>query len=391
MQPPIVKAAVEGFRSRFGGEPFRVTFAPGRVNIIGEHTDYNDGFVLPCAIDLATAIAFAPRPDGRSRLYSDMVAGEAEFAWEPAERERLPVWARYAWGVGMSLLERDITPDAFDGYAAATVPQGGGLSSSASFEVAVALACLGRRYREIKPLDLCRIARRSENKYVGTNCGIMDQYACVFGRRGMAILLDCRALKSRLIPFPRAAALVVADTGVRRVLGESGYHQRQQECKTASATMANAVRGVKNLRDVSLRMLDANAALLGDVCYRRARHVVTENERVRKAAKAMTAGDLERLGELMAESHRSLRDDFEVSCSQLDAMVEAAEGLPGHFGTRMTGGGFGGCTVSLVRKAKAAGFARELAGRYEAAAGIKAVTRIVVPGRAAGLLKAEGG
>jgi galactokinase len=217
----------------------------------------------------------------------------------------------------------------------------------------------------------------------------MDQYACIFGREGRAILLDCRSLKSRLIPFPSPAALVVADTAVRRVLGESGYHKRQEECAAAAKAMARAFKGVKNLRDVSMDMLDAKAAALGDVRYRRARHVVTENARVREAAKAMTAGDVARLGGLMAESHRSLRDDFEVSCAQLDTMVASAEGLDGHYGTRMTGGGFGGCTVSLVEKDGAGEFARVLAERYRNATGLVPATYVIRPGRGAGVL--EGG
>jgi galactokinase len=388
MAIPIIEAAVRGFRRRYRSAPGAVAFSPGRVNIIGEHTDYNDGFVLPCAIDLATAIAFRPEAQAPTRLYSDMVAKAAEFSYKRNEREGLAVWARYAWGVGMSLLDLDVRPDFFTGYSATTVPQGGGLSSSASFEVAVALACLGGRYRKVAKLDLVHIARRSENKYVGTNCGVMDQYACIFGQEGKAILLDCRSLRSRLIPFPKSAALVVADTGVRRVLGESGYHKRQEECSEASEKMAKSCRGVKNLRDVTLGMLEEKYALLGDVCFRRARHVVTENERVKKAVKAMSSGDVASLGRLMSESHVSLMDDFEVSCGELDVMVNAAQGLRGHCGTRMTGGGFGGCTVSLVAKANAAAFAAALAKRYEAVTGIEAVTRIVVPGRGAGIVEA---
>jgi len=386
MEFQTAAAAAAAFRKRFKSEPAGIAFAPGRVNIIGEHTDYNDGFVLPCAIDLATAIAFAPRPDGRVRIYSDMVTQEAQFAFTEAAREGLPFWARYVWGVGMSLAERGIKADGFDGYAVATVPQGGGLSSSASFEVAVALACLGRRAKKVKKLDLVHIARRAENKYVGTNCGVMDQFACIFGKEAHAILLDCRSLKSRLIPFPQSAALVVSDTTVRHVLGESGYHRRQEECIAAAVVMAKAAKGAKNLRDVSCKQLEARASLLGDVLYRRARHVVTENQRVKEAARAMAAGDLACLGTLMTASHDSLRHDFEVSCSQLDIMVESAAGLPGHFGTRMVGGGFGGCTVSLVRKNAAKRFAEDLARRYRKATGLLPSTRIVRPGQGAALL-----
>lgn len=360
MQPTIAAAVADAFRNHFGGKPAAVAFAPGRVNIIGEHTDYNDGFVLPAAIDLATAIAFVPRDDGRVRLYSDMVSEEVEFDFDPTIRDQLPFWARYAWGVGMSLAERAVTASGFNGYAKTTVPQGGGLSSSASFELAVSLACLGRRWETLDKLDLARICRRAENKYVGTQCGIMDQYSILFGAPGHAVMLDCRSLESRLIPFPASAALVVSDTGVRHVLGESGYHKRQEECAEAASKMSAAVAGVKNLRDVSMNMLDEKRRLLGDAVYRRARHVVTENARVHDAAAAMSAGDVRRLGGLMTQSHLSLRDDFEVSCRELDAMVECAGGLPGHFGTRMTGGGFGGCAIVLAEAARSAEIARSI-------------------------------
>ena len=379
-------AAVESFRKRYGKDPADVAFAPGRVNVIGEHTDYNDGFVLPAAVDLATYIAFAPRADGRVRFYSDMVDEEVEFDLDAKAKEGLPFWAHYPWGVGMSLLEKGLEVQGFDGYATSSVPQGGGLSSSASFEVSTALAYLGRRASKVRKLDLAVLARRAENAYVGTNCGIMDQFSSVFGTEGHAILLDCRSLKYRQVGFPQAVALVVADTGVRHVLGESGYHRRQEECAAAAGILAEAAKGVKNLRDVSILVLNRKAALLGDVLFRRTRHVVTENARVKEAADAMAAGDLKRLGALMGDSHRSLKFDYEVSCAQLDTMVDLAEGLEGHYGTRMTGGGFGGCTVSLVDSGKAGDFARELVRRYEAAAKNKSAAYIVRPGRGAGLL-----
>ena len=381
----VVAQAKAEFRKRFKRSPAGVSLAPGRVNIIGEHTDYNDGFVLPAAVDLATAVAFAPRGDGTSRIYSDAEGEEVSFQYALTAKDGLPFWARYAWGVGMSLLERGITPDAVDGYVASTVPQAGGLSSSASFEVALALAYLNRRARRVKKLDLARIARRAENRYVGTNCGIMDQYACVFGREGRAVLLDCRSLVGKLIPFPAKMALVVADTTVRRALGESGYHKRQEECATAARVMSESEAGVKNLRDVTLEMLEKRKGILGETVFRRARHVVTENGRVIEASSAMRKGDAVRLGGLMRESHRSLRDDFEVSCRELDLMVGAAVGINGHYGTRMTGGGFGGCTVSLVEKGKAAQFAAELARRYGKATGLEAAVHVVRPGRGAEL------
>ncbi len=387
MQSDCCIDVADAFAKRFGRAAVAVAVAPGRVNIIGEHTDYNDGFVMPAALDLETRIAFAPRDDGAVRIYSDVVGEEVQFAFESAAREKLPFWALYAWGVGMSLLERGITPSGLDAYVETSVPQGGGLSSSASFEVAVAIACLGDKWTALDKLDLARVARRAENRYVGTQCGIMDQYSIVFGAEGHAVMLDCRSLESRLISFPEAAALVIADTSVRHVLGESGYHERQEECARANSVLSSSLPGVKNLRDVNMPMLEGKKNILGDAVYRRARHVITENARVHEAAAAMTAGDLARLGALMSESHLSLRDDFEVSCRELDVMVESAAGLPGHFGTRMTGGGFGGCTVSLVDKSSAAAFAGALRERYQAAARLQAATTIVRPGGGARLAK----
>lgn len=380
-------AAADGFRKRFKSDPAAVAFAPGRVNIIGEHTDYNDGFVLPCAVDLATFIAFKPRDDGLVRIYSRMVDEEVTFEIAKNAGEGLPFWALYAWGTGMSLSERGVKVTGFDACAHSTVPQGGGLSSSASFEVASAICYMGKRWTRIAKIDLAHACRRAENAYVGTNCGIMDQFSSIFGKENHAVMLDCRSLDFRHVPVPVSAALVVSDTGVRHVLGESGYHRRQEECKAATAMMAEMEKGVKNLRDVTVAMLDRRAGVMGDLLYRRARHVVTENARVRQAADALEAGDLRQLGVLMSESHDSLKNNFEVSCRELDIMVESAQGIKGGFGSRMVGGGFGGCAVSLVDRDEADRFARSIAARYEKSTGIAAKCSIVHPGPGAGLIE----
>jgi len=390
MPHPKSAEAVAAFRARYGSDPVGIAFAPGRVNIIGEHTDYNAGFVLPCAVDLATFIAFRPREDMRVRLFSDMAGEEVEFEVAPGAKAALPFWAHYAWGTGMSLLEKKTPMKGFDGYALSTVPKGGGLSSSASFEVAMALAYMGERSNEVAKWDLAHLCRRAENAFVGVNCGIMDQFACIFGEQAQALMLDCRSLEYQKVPFPRGTALVVADTGVRHALGDSAYHKRQEECREAVVILSELESRVKSLRDVTPGMLGMHKDEMGDEIYRRARHVVTENERVQRAVLAMGEGDVRRLGVLMAESHKSLKEDYEVSCAELDAMAASAFGIRGHFGTRMVGGGFGGCTVSLVKRDMAKAFETELAQRYKKATGLDAVTHIVMPGRGAGLLGIDG-
>lgn len=382
------ETAERAFEERFGRTCEGVSIGPGRVNIIGEHTDYNAGLALPAAVDLATYVAYAPRAGAHVRVYSETTRCEAVFELVEEAGGDLEFWARYAWGVGMALLEEGLPARALDMYVTTSVPLGGGLSSSASFEVALALAYMGdEAARSIDRLRLATLCRRAENHFVGVNCGIMDQYASVFGIEGKALLLDCRSLESRPVSFPAAAALVVADTRVRHALGEGtdGYHKRQDECREAVGILAGLGERVESLRDVDPAMLEARRARLGDVMHRRARHVVTENDRVIAAAEAMESGDLERLGELLSESHRSLAEDFEVSCMELDAMVEAARGIAGGHGSRMVGGGFGGCTISLVEKGEVKAFAGELRRRYREATGLEAATYVVRPGRGARL------
>jgi galactokinase len=372
------------FRERYSRTPEGVARAPGRVNIIGEHTDYNGGWALPAAVDLATFVAYAPRDDDYVVVYSEPAGAEARFDLVDDAGGRVAFWARYAWGVGMALKEAGLGARGLDMYVASGVPLGGGLSSSASFEVALALAYMGREAGEaFDGVRLVHLCRRAENAFVGVNCGVMDQYSSIFGAEGKALLLDCLALESREVDFPSSAALVIADTTVRHALGEEteGYHKRQDECREAANVL-----GVETLREVTDDSLDAARGELGDVLYRRVRHIVTENARVLETADALPAGDLARTGELLRESHESLRDDYEVSCRELDLMVEAAEGCDGHFGGRMVGGGFGGCTVSLVLAERAEGFARELAARYKKASGLDAGIHVVRPGRGAGFV-----
>ncbi|MHC4714664.1 MAG: galactokinase, partial [Planctomycetota bacterium] len=292
MNDKSAAAAVEGFTQTYGRAPEGVAFAPGRVNIIGEHTDYNGGWVLPAAVDLATYVAFAPRADARVLVFTAESGESAEFELDESAKEGLAFWARYPWGTGMSLLEAGLPARPVDMYSVSTVPLGGGLSSSASFEVALALAYLGLPAASTLEKDrLVHICRRAENHFVGVNCGVMDQFSSVFGARGKAFLLDCRSLEANEVPFPEKMSLVVADTTVRHALGEEteGYHKRQDECRRVVEILKDRTGTVDSLRDVTGEMLKSEKERLGDVLFRRARHVITENERVLEAAEALVA------------------------------------------------------------------------------------------------------
>jgi len=337
----------------------RLWRAPGRVNLIGEHTDYNLGFVLPMALELACYTAAAPRPDGRLRVYSENL-GEAR-EWLLSELSDLgPAgdWSDYPLGVARELVSAGFPVRPSNLLIWSTVPPGSGLSSSAALEVSVALALLdGRR---IEPLELARLCRRAENNFVGAPCGIMDQYVAVFGRAGSAIRIDCRSLEHQAVPLPPEASILAVNTMVKHELGQSAYPQRVRECQEAAEAL-----GAQSLRDVRLEQLEQARDRLARIPYRRARHVLTENRRVDEFVSACAAGDLEAMGRALVASHRSLRDDYEVSCEELDFLVETALALPGVMGARMTGGGFGGCTVNLLRAGYAEDFARAVTEAYQ--------------------------
>jgi galactokinase len=348
--------------------------APGRVNLIGDHTDYNDGFVLPAAIELDTWIAFRRREDGLVRVVSrhsrepgsfriddlsldqdggrgsgagsDSAVGSGE-AFPAASGRRHGKWSDYVAGMAWSLREAALPVRGFDGVVDSTIPIGSGLSSSAALEVASALALLGGR-RVLAAPSLAALAQRAERDYVGVNCGIMGQFASAAGREGKALLLDCRSLDTKYVALPFGIRVVVCDTGEKRELRSSVYNDRRAECARAVALLSERMPGLCSLRDLDAAGLAGHRALLPDKVARRAEHVVSENSRVVATAAALEAGDLDELGRLFAASHASLRDLYEVSSPALDAMVEVARAIPGVVAARMTGAGFGGCTVNLV-------------------------------------------
>jgi len=328
----------------------RVVRAPGRVNLIGEHTDYNDGFVLPAAIDLEIRIAYLPTDDGRVELTLADTGERAGFAIESIGPRR-GTWLDYVAGTAWAMREAGAPVRGFRGVLASDLPPGAGLSSSAALELASAWALAGDRPPALDPMTLARTAQRAENEYVGVLCGLMDQFAVTFGEPGAALLLDCRSLEHRAVRLPSdELAIVACHSGSPRRLEASAYNERRASCAAAVSAIAAHEPGVRALRDVTPALLRAVADRLEPATLRRVRHVVTENARVRDTVAALEAGDLAGLGHLFAASHASLRDDYEVSSPELDLLVDIAAATPGVVGARLTGAGFGGCTVNLVRR-----------------------------------------
>jgi len=338
-------------------DQIRVVHAPGRVNLIGEHTDYNDGFVLPAAIDLGITIAFIPTDDRRVEVTLDD-SGERDGFHLDAIGARRGAWIDYIAGTAWALAEAGIPLRGFRGLLASDLPSGAGLSSSAAIELASAWGLSGGERPALDTMRLAQIAQRAENAYVGVNCGLMDQFAVAFGEADHALLLDCRSLDHRAVPLPAGTSLVICHSGSPRKLAASEYNNRRSECERAVAGLKVLDPAVTSLRDVSLDLLHEGRDRLDDEAYRRARHVVTENDRVETVIAALQAGDVDAVGAAMDASHVSLRDDFEVSSPALDALVEIAHGVPGVIGARLTGAGFGGCTINLVRD-EAVGALRE--------------------------------
>jgi galactokinase len=356
---------IDDFRKLYGSaDGVRLFRAPGRVNLIGEHTDYNLGFVLPVALDLATTIATSPNTDGKLRIHSEDRGETREFdvaalgSMEPAH-----AWTDYPIGVARELIALGIEIEAANLFICSTVPEGSGLSSSAALEVSSALAFL--RGRALDRLELAKLCQRAERNFVGMPCGIMDQYISVFGRDHSAVEIDCRSLGHRLVTLPDGITFVAVNTMVKHALSGSAYRDRVAECAAACEVL-----GVASLRDVSPEQFAANEQRLTDPVRRRARHVVTEDARVNRFVDAASRNDLEAMGRLMVESHRSLQHDYEVSCEELDFLVDSAITLDGVLGSRMTGGGFGGCTVTALRVSAEGSFRSAIGAAYQGKYGI---------------------
>lgn len=347
--------------------------SPGRVNLIGEHTDYNDGFVLPAAVELRTVIRLQPQDSPRWLATSRHAAS----VWNVHPNDPATAtghWFDYIWGVALALQRRGIHIPGVSLEVLESVPLGSGLSSSAALEVASALALLAAANTTLPPLEIAKACLEAETSFIGLDCGVMDQFIALHAQPGHALLLDCRSLQHHTIPIPEGIALVIANSGIQHGLAESAYNERSRQAKAAARAL-----GVSSLRDATT--LDEN---MDPILLRRARHVLSENARVLAFAEALRRNQPVALGELMAASHDSLRKDYEVSCTELDLLVELAQHLPGHIGSRMTGGGFGGSTIHLVESSQAAQFQHLLAQRYESATGIKPTLYLTAAAGAAG-------
>jgi galactokinase len=360
------------FESRFGRRPVAVSEAPGRVNLIGEHTDYNDGHVLPVAIDRSIMVAFALRADSEVQLHSLDFEQETAFDLKKIERHAEAPWSDYVRGVAWALQEAGHRLSGLDAALQGDVPVGAGLSSSAALEVAALGAFEAASGLRLDRRELALLGQRAENRFVGVACGIMDQMAAALCRAGHALLIDCRSLEHEDVPLPlEGLRLVVADSGVRRALLDSQYNVRRQECQQAAELLAAAIteRPITALRDVTPKDLARHGDSLPPNLLKRARHVVEEEQRVLVSVEALSKGDTEAFGAMLNASHRSLRDDYEVSCPELDLLVELAQALPGVLGARLTGAGFGGCTVNLVRAEALDAFGTGVMARYCSASG----------------------
>jgi galactokinase len=359
---------VARFEKHFGGVPHLVQ-APGRVNLIGEHTDYNEGFVFPAAIAFNTQVATGKRNDRSLVVFSENYRERCEFGLDQLPAAPRGHWCDYVIGVVRLLVERVGTLPGANLLIHGDVPHGAGLSSSASLEVAVCLALLDISEEKLEGTAIARLCQQAENEFVGARCGIMDQFVCVHGQKDHALQLDCRSLEYRLFAVPPEVHLVICNTMVRHSLAAGEYNQRREECEAAARYFSERLPGVRALRDVTIENLAELGAQLPERIQKRARHVISEDARVLQAAEALQSKDLARFGKLMADSHASLRDDFEVSSEELDLMVRLAEQSDGVYGARMTGGGFGGCAIALVEADHVERFKTRVSAEYERIAG----------------------
>jgi galactokinase len=404
----LVVSAASRFEQRYGSAPQWIAAAPGRVNLIGEHVDYNDGFVLPMAIDRYCVIAAGETNDEirmtnqedevhssfvirhsslTARLFSIAANEEAVISLAVPRKHAAPGhWSNYVAGVIVGCLERNMRPPGFQAVIESAVPCGGGLSSSASLEVATATLMEATTGHALDPVEKALLCQQAEHEFAGVPCGIMDQFASVLGQADHLMLLDCRSREIEQIPFvdPNVTLLIV-NTNVRHELSGSEYAQRRRQCESAARKL-----GVASLRDVTLARLESEAGRLDAGEFRRARHAIGEMERTAAAACAVKAGDWPRVGRLMDASHDSLRDDYEVSCKELDLLVDSARELGpsrGVIGSRMTGGGFGGCTVSLVETEQVKAISQHLVDSYRTATGIEPATLTSRPSRGAHVIE----
>jgi galactokinase len=377
--------AAQEFGHRFGRRP-TVSRAPGRVNLIGEHTDYNDGFVMPAALEFATLVAASPRPDRRLNIYSMIMDETRSFDLDAPPETGRHDWSEYVFGVAVMLERAGRRLQGADLVVSTDVPLGAGLSSSAALEVSSAHALLTASGLPFDPIAIAKICQKAENDYVGMRCGIMDQYVSACGVAGHALLIDCRSLESRNVPIAPNLRLVVTNSTVRHRHAGGEYNARREACEEGVRLLKPALGPITALRDVTPEGLEANRNLLPDLIYRRCRHIVTENARVLEAERTLIAGDFAACGKAMNASHASMRDDFEITCPEVDFLADLAQGAEGVYGSRMTGGGFGGCTVSLVEAAAVERVSQTLIDGYRVGCGLDAEVYVCSPSDGARLV-----
>jgi len=384
---PMAREAVfAAFRKTANQAPEAAVYAPGRVNLIGEHTDYNEGFVLPAAVDRGVALAARRVAGDTFTLHAVDLGDSCTFPRGSLQRDPKHPWADYFKGVVWALSNRGINIPACEAAITGDIPQGAGLSSSAAYEVATVLLLRTLDGFELSSLEVAQLARQAENGFVGVACGIMDQMASTFGEKGRALLLDCRSLARETVALPLGLKIVVAGSGVRHSLASSEYNQRRAECEEGVRILSASLPTVHALRDVMPEDLARFLPALPPVVARRCRHVVSENARVGQAVTAMRSGDTDRLKTLMAASHASLRDDYEVSCPELDILVELALALPYRHGARLTGAGFGGSTVNLVEADAIEPFSETIVSGYRQRSGRVAEIHVFEPSAGARVL-----
>jgi galactokinase len=366
-----------------------LSWAPGRVNLIGEHTDYNDGFVFPMALDLGIVIYFRPRKDDTVRLYAVGMKEMGEFSLSHIARSPSQPWLNYPMGVAQELIKAGAQLKGLEGIIDANLPIGGGLSSSAALEVSTAQALLSAaNITGLGRLKIAHLCRQAERRFVGLSCGIMDQFISLFALPGTALLLDTSSLLYRHVPLPpvKQYSVVICNTGVKHELGSSEYNKRVNECATAVFRLQSVMPEIESLREVGPEQFRRYKKLIPQPARKRAEHVIFENERTLQACRALENNDIALFGKLMNASHASLRDFYQVSCKELDLLVELAQDLPGVLGSRMTGGGFGGCTVSLVETKSMAHFKKHIAAAYKKGTGIECNIFVSGAGGPAGIL-----
>jgi galactokinase len=370
------------FREMFARDA-RIFRAPGRVNIIGEHTDYNEGFVMPAAIEFYTWVAAAKRGDDKLEAYSGQFDEKICLSLDALNGPPRKHWSDFIRGIAATLLEAGQKLCGATLMMHGNVPLGAGLSSSASLEVATALALTSIAGIDLPRLELAKLCQTAEHKYAGTRCGIMDQFVACFGVAGHALMLDCRSLAYQLLRLRENVSLVICNSMVKHELAAGEYNLRRFDCETGVRLLKEQLPGISALRDVEIEELERYGQTLPERVYRRCRHVTTENRRVLAAAKALQAKDVETFGQLMYRSHASLRHDYGVSCKELDLLVDLASRCSGVYGARMTGGGFGGCTVNLVRADCAEAFQSHIAQAYRDTTGVAPDIYICEPAQGA--------